>query len=115
MMLEDVHKPRIERITRMKRSVTRLVAIRRVVAQSPNRGKFGLNYLYDSGNGQSAGQSRRIPLDFCQGTTDTTLNVLAAPLLRTVKCPRNDVHHRRVFLCPNRKLLTTSFLWEVLL
>lgn len=114
MTLGGVDKPRIERITRMKRSNS-MIAIVRVAAQSLNRGKFGLNYLYDSGDEQSASGSRQIPLDFCQNTTDTAINVLAAPLLRTVKCPRNDVHHRRVFLCPNRKLLITSILWEVLL
>ena len=96
MMLEDVDKPRIEQITRMRRSVIRLVAILRFVAQSPNRGRFGLNYPYDSGNGQSAKCSPSIPLDFGQYTADTSVNTLTAPLFRQVKCPRNDVHNGRV-------------------
>ncbi len=92
-------RPRIERITRMKRLVTRLVAILRVVTQSANRGIFDLNYLYDSGNGQSASGSRAIPLDFCQDTTDNNA-ITPVPPLPLV----GEVHLGQVFLCPDGKL-----------
>lgn len=52
-------------------------------------------------------------LDFCLGSTDTSGNTLAAPLLRSVTCPRRNVHHRRVFLFTDGTLLTTSPLVEV--
>jgi hypothetical protein len=56
---------------------------------------------------------RQFPLDFANPLTDTSSNTLAAPLLRTVTCPRRNVHHRRVFLFTDGTLLTTSPLAEV--
>ena len=47
------------------------------------------------------------PLDFEVGSDDTSLNLLAAPLLSPVMCPYSDVHHWRVFLLPKLKLLPT--------
>jgi len=98
MTLGGVDKPRIERITRMKRSNS-MLAIVRVAAQSPNRGKFGLNYLYDSGDEHSAGGSRPIPLDFCQVTTDNNI-ITPVPPLPLV----GEVHLGQVFLCPDGNL-----------
>ena len=98
MTLGGVDKPRIERITRMKRSNS-MLAIVRVAAQSLNRGKFGLNYMYDSSNGQSASGSRPIPLDFCQDTTDNEI-ITPVPPLPLV----GEVHLGQVFLCPEGNL-----------
>ena len=44
------------------------------------------------------------PLDFIVESDDTSINLLAAPLLYPVMCPYSDVHHWRVFLLPNLKL-----------
>jgi len=45
-----------------------------------------------------------IRLDFRQYTADTVGNTLAAPLLRQVKCLRNDVHQGRVIFLRLSKL-----------
>jgi hypothetical protein len=92
---------------------SRLLAIRPEGGRFPCAGRIDLNYLQGLVYGQSPRISRPIGLDFCQYTTDTSSNMLAAPLLRTVKCPRNDVHYRRVFLCADQMLLDISLFREV--
>lgn len=71
---------------------------RPVCEQTLNAGKIDVNYRDLPVYGRIASVSRTIPLDFCQYTTDTSGNTLAAPLFRQVKCLRNDVHQGRVFL-----------------
>jgi hypothetical protein len=51
------------------------------------------------------------PLDFEVGSDDTSLNLLAAPLLYPVMCPYSDVHHWRVFLLPKLKFLPAYSQW----
>lgn len=76
---------------------------RPVGESSVNAGKIDVNYRELSVYGQIARLSRRIPLDFCQYTTDTSGDTLAAPLFRQVKCLRNDVHQGRVIFLRSSK------------
>lgn len=62
----------------------------------PNAGKVAPNCLHGLGNEHSAVGSRAIPLDFCQFTTDTSMNALVAPLLRQFSLRRIKVHQGRV-------------------
>ena len=82
----------------------RLMAIRRAVNRTENTGKFDLNHPERLVCGRLADGSWRIPLDFCQYTTDTSINTLATPLFRQVMCLRNDVHQGRVFRKHNARL-----------
>lgn len=95
-------------------SESRLVTIRPDRRRHLTIGKIDLYHRLGSVQSQYNNGSRPFPLDFCRFSTDTSSNMLAAPLLRTVKCHRNDVHHRRVFLCAYRKLLHATLLWEAL-
>lgn len=83
---------------------SRLLEIRPDSESPLGTGRIDLNYRQISIYRRIASGSRRIPLDFCQYTTDNSGNTLAAPLLRTVKCPRNDVHYRRVISEHNARL-----------
>jgi hypothetical protein len=76
---------------------------RPVGESSLTAGKIDVNYRDLSAYGRIASVSRRIPLDFCQYTTDTSGNTLAAPLFRQVKCLRNDVHQGRVIFLRSSK------------
>ena len=82
----------------------RFVAIRRAVNRTENTGKFDLNHRERLVCGRLANGSWRIPLDFCQYTTDTSINILPAPLFRQVMCLRNDVHQGRVSRKHNARL-----------
>ncbi len=84
-------------------SGSRLVAIRPEASRYLSAGKIDLNYRHGLAYGQSASESRPIPLDFCQYTTDTSINTLAAPLFRQVMCLRNDVHQGRVIFLRSSK------------